>query len=414
MLPSASAPPAVRRTTDAFPGLDCRERPLDGAFAAMQNFCGSGYPVLSRRPARGLAATLQSPAGLLAKDALCWVDGSSFYISGYGVDLGLTPGKKQLLSMGAYAVIFPDKKYINTKDLSDYGSLEASASAAGAVQFTLCDRQGASLSYASAPPAEPEEGDRYLDESGPALYVYTGGGWTEEADVHVRLSAAGIGAPFAPGDGVTLSGTEDLDGLLVLTDAGEDFLLFPGVTAAASQQGGVTVTREAPDLDFVCECGNRLWGCKYGIVDGETVNEIYACKLGDFKNWNAFQGLSTDAYRASRGADGPFTGAAAFQGSPIFFRETCLERVYPDAAGAHRIAVLQAPGVLSGCEKSLCVAGGALYYLSPGGVAAYDGAAPASSPPAWGNAASAAPWAACWGRSTTSRYRTGRPAAPHL
>ena len=66
------------------------------------------------------------------------------------------------------------------------------------------------------------------------------------------------------------------------------------------------------------ECGNRLWGCKYGLVDGETVNEIYASKLGDFKNWNCFAGLSTDSYAAARGSDGPFTGAADYLGQPRF------------------------------------------------------------------------------------------------
>ena len=36
----------------------------------------------------------------------------------------LTDGEKSLVSMGAYLVVFPDKIYLNTKDPSDYGSLE--------------------------------------------------------------------------------------------------------------------------------------------------------------------------------------------------------------------------------------------------------------------------------------------------
>lgn len=378
MLPSATTVPAVRLTTDTFRGLDCRPRPLDGACAAMQNLTGADHPVLSARPGRGAVTTLAHPGGLLAKDALCWVDAPYFCVDGYPIDLGLTPGAKQLVSMGAYAVIFPDKKYLNTKDFTDYGSLEARVTTAGTVAVTLCTRDGTALAYAAAAeaPAAPAEGDLWLDTAAPALYRFTTSGWSEEADVHVKLEYASLGVRFSAGDGVTVSGAGPLDGLRVLTDAGDNFLLLPGVTAAASLTEPVTISRDVPDLDFVTECGNRLWGCRYGIAGGETVNEILCCKLGDFKNWNAFAGLSTDSWRASRGADGPFTGAATYQGSPIFFRETCLERVYPDSGGAHQILVTQCAGVQRGCGASLAVAGGLLCYKSPDGVSAYDGAAP--------------------------------------
>ena len=133
MLPSAAPVSALRQTTDAFPGLDCRPRPVAGACAALKNLVGGEYPVLSSRPGRGTVATLRDPGGLLAKDALCYVDGGSLYVSGYAVDLGLTSGAKQLLSMGAYAIVFPDKKYVNTADLSDFGPLEASVTTASAV-----------------------------------------------------------------------------------------------------------------------------------------------------------------------------------------------------------------------------------------------------------------------------------------
>ena len=56
------------------------------------------------------------------------------------------------------------------------------------------------------------------------------------------------------------------------------------------------------------------------------VNELYACKLGDFKNWNCFLGISTDSYVASVGTDGPWTGAVTYLGNPIFFKETCLHK----------------------------------------------------------------------------------------
>ncbi|MEA4964871.1 MAG: hypothetical protein VB055_03470 [Oscillospiraceae bacterium] len=378
MLPRAEAVSAKRVTTEAFPGLDLRPRPRDGACAAMKNLWGGEYPVLSARPGRGLVTTLQAPGGLLAKDALLYADGENLCMNGYAVPLGLTTGPKTLVSMGAYAVVFPDKKYLNTQDLTDYGPLEHTVTTAGTVTFTLCDETGAAYTYLSADtaPDSPAAGAYWLSPDGPALLRYGESGW-ETVSCHVRIGATGVGAGFAAGDGVALSGgPSGLSGLCVAALAEADCLVVPGVCAAVSQTDPLTVTRTVPDLDYVVECGNRLWGCKYGLVDGKPVNELSCCKLGDFKNWHCYAGLSTDSWAASRGADGAFTGAATFQGSPIFFRETSLERVYPSAAGAHQVTTLQCAGVQRGCGGSLAVVGGALYYKSPDGVSRYDGALP--------------------------------------
>ena len=134
------------------------------------------------------------------------------------------------------------------------------------------------------------------------------------------------------------------------------------------------------------ESGNRLWGCKYGIVDGQAVNAVYASKLGDFRNWNCFAGLSTDSYAASRGSDGKFTGAADYLGSPLFFKENCVERVYPSANGAHQIVTVQCPGVKDGSGGSLQVVDGKLYYHSRGGVCVFDGSMPVNVSQALGEA----------------------------
>ena len=39
-----------------------------------------------------------------------------------------------------------------------------------------------------------------------------------------------------------------------------------------------SVERRVPDMEYITEYGNRLWGCS---KDG---HEIYCCKLGDVKN----------------------------------------------------------------------------------------------------------------------------------
>ena len=171
-------------------------------------------------------------------------------------------------------------------------------------------------------------------------------------------------------------------------DAMTDAALEAYCTASANNSGGyghparvskITLERTAPEMDFVIACGNRLWGCRYSTEErGKLYNEIYASKLGDFKNWNCFAGLSTDSYAASRGAPGAWTGSVAFGNYPLFFKRDCLERVYISSSGAHQIVTTRLPGVQPGSDKSLQVIDGVLFYLSDRGVMAYDGSMPES------------------------------------
>lgn len=291
-FPKLNAPRQSRVTVNRFPGLDRRPRGQEGSFREMENLCAQGYPTLTVRRPRGIAGSVTAPGGLTAKDGLIWVDGHTLYINGSAAGLVLSEGKKQLVSMGAWLLIWPDKLYINTKDLTDFGSLENKRVTEGEVSFTLCRPDGTAYSGYLAADTAPEEP----------------------------------------------------------------------------------------------ESGNRLWGCKYGIVDGQAVNAVYASKLGDFKNWNCFAGLSTDSYAASRGSDGKFTGAADYLGSPLFFKENCVERVYPSANGAHQIVTVQCPGVKDGSGGSLQVVDGKLYYHSQGGVCVFDGSMPVNVSQALGEA----------------------------
>lgn len=208
---------------------------------------------------------------------------------------------------------------------------------------------------------------------------YDGSTWTALTEVYTKIAAVGVGLGFRAGDGVTVAGcgAAELNGLHILQAAEDDWVLVPALCRTLdSQTAAVTVMRLMPEMDFVVEQGNRLWGCKYGIVDGQAVNEIYACALGDFRNWNSFAGLSTDSYAAARGSDGPFTGAAACMGGVVFFKESCMERIYPAAGGGHQIVTVPCSGVRKGAERTVAVADGVVYYLGNDGVYAFDGSMP--------------------------------------
>lgn len=384
-IPTLKQGNVSRENVTSFGGCHAGARIAEGEFAAMKNCTGDQFPLIATRRKRGVYAAPQKCNGLLAKDSLCWVDGSKFVMNGFETELHLTDGPKQLVSMGAYVIIFPDKKYINTADLADFGNLEGEFTSTGTVKFTPVDGEGKPLIPAYTQPEEPEKpenGTLWLDTSGAGALLQWSAGtgmWVSVDNTLVRISCPNMGVSFRPGDGVQLTGVPA--GVVtsgVIADCGRDYVTVPGLLEReTSLDTPVTVGRYLPLMDMVLECGNRLWGCRYGLNRaGAVVNEIYASKLGDFRNWNCFQGVSTDSYCVSLGADGPFTGAVQHLGYPVFFREDCIHRLYGSTPATFRLQTTPCPGVQQGCSRSLARVGQMLYYKSPTGVCAYDGAVP--------------------------------------
>ena len=209
-LSQLPAPAQQRVTVSKFSGYDARPRTALGAFRRMENLTGDGYPTLSVRGKRKTVTTLERPNALTAKDCLIWVEGGTLYINGAAIDLVLTDGEKQLVSMGAYLLIWPDKKYVNTQDLSDKGSMENTSQTTGTVTFSLCRSNGTDYSdytTGAAAPSGAESGALWLDTgSGNVLMQYDGVMWQAVGDVAMKISAANIGKGFSVGDGVTVSG----------------------------------------------------------------------------------------------------------------------------------------------------------------------------------------------------------------
>lgn len=418
VYPSLSIPQQSSLFTSAFAGYDHREVIADGAFSEMENLTGADYPLLCPRPARGTVTRLSKPEGLTAKDALAWIDGKDLYYNGHkveGVELSdaeeMQP--KQMVSMGAYLSIWPDKIYVNTVDLTDCGSMGRKyvTEAGGKVRFAMCRMDGVEyddreIITSIQAPSDPANGALWLDTSSEShvlkRYNASTEEWVQVPTCYIKISAVGIGHGFSVGDGVELSGiasydeggeAEDakleeqlqaLNASVILYAVGEDYLVTVGfLDQAVEVTRQVTVERKVPDMDYVTEANNRLWGCKYGMVDGKAVNELYACKLGDLKNWHVYAGLSTDSYAVSVGTDGKWTGAATYAGSPVFFKEDVLHKVsgsYPFSVKAQACR-----GVEDGSHASLVAVGETLYYKSRTEVMAYQGALPVSVSEALGN-----------------------------
>ena len=385
-----------REMISTFAGYDHNRSIAANAFYDMKNMSSDGYPLLQSRARRGVVRQMETPQGILAKDAMAWADGGKLYYNGAEiVGLTLTEGEKQLVSMGAYLLIWPDKKYLNTKDLTDFGSLEASYESSGTVTYLLCGADGSPLSKVSATkPEEPKGGEYWIDttQTPHSLMMWSESSemWIGVATVYTKIQAVGIGKPFQEGDGVEISGAayggdsdvvqaqfEELNGTKIIYAKDEDYIVVVGLIDLTYEQteGTVTVKRAVPDMDYVCEAQNRS---KYGMVDGKAVNELYCCKLGDFRNWRVYAGISTDAWAASVGSDGAWTGCANYLGYPTFFKENVIHRVAISAVGAHQVTETVGRGVQSGSFRSLCVVNEVLFYKSRTDVCAYDGSFPTS------------------------------------
>lgn len=402
-FPRLAELPTQRETVDVFRGYNHNMRIGDGEFYDMRNLSSVNFPVMSPRPQRGIYATPSIPQGLIAKDTLCYVDGSDFVINEYRVPMELTVDDtpKTLISMGAHVIIMPDKKYINTADLSDYGNIEAVVTTTSAVTFELCKNDGGSFGDAvvqSTAPTNPQNMDLWIDTSSTphALKQYssTSAMWISIATTYVKISATGIGIPFEENDGVIISGIEiselaDLNNTMIIHARGDNYIVVTGIIdMVGMQEAPVTVKRQMPNMDFIIESENRLWGCRYGTaLNGEVVNEIYASKLGDFKNWNSFMGISTDSYVASVGTDGQFTGAITHMGYPLFFKESCVHKVYGNYPANYQIQTTACRGVQKGCSRSLSIVNEVLYYKSRAAVCAYDGSLPVEISAALGDIA---------------------------
>lgn len=396
-FPTLNARPRSQQTMDVFGGYNHNVRIQENEFYDMKNLTSDYSPVLAPRKTRGLYETGTSVQGMIAKDSLCYIDGRYFVINKYRIDMSLSTNEddcpKQLVSMGAYVIIMPDKKYINTADLSDFGNIEAEVTTAASVSFLPCKLDGTEYTPDYIQPEAPTEASNqalWMDTSNTphSLKQYSSAmdTWVGIETTYIKIRCGGIGKAFKQYDGVTISGLKEqentqlqaLEGAAILYGQEDDALIVIGLLdTSLTLEISVTVSRKMPAMDFLIENDNRLWGCRYGLNNnGEVVNELYSCKLGDFRNWNCFMGISTDSYYVSLGSDGPFTGAITHAGYPLFFKENCLHKVYGQVPANFQVQTTVCRGVQKDCDRSLAIVNEILYYKARHAVCAYDGSLP--------------------------------------
>ena len=322
MLPYIKNGSGARSLTSEIGGLwlteDCPSATLKGGTGLSSH----GSPGITQRVPPALVGEYGSPQAMMGGDGLTVVAGGRVYYC--GEDLGeVTEGKKAMAVVGRRIYIFPDKKYIDTVSRI-MGDMEASVVLEGA-SF----ENGAIIAEVSA--------------------------W-----------------PFEVGDGVTIEGCESLSAnnmSLIVRGTEEGRLVFDdNVFDSGSESGRVTVSRRVPDLEVVCESGNRLWGC--------SGNVIYGSKLGDPLNFFVYDGLSTDSYAVAVSGSGDFTACSPYSSHIIFFKEDMAWKLYGTRPSNFQLMQAKIPGVRRGCAGTLVTDSEDMYYLGNDGVFVYSGGVP--------------------------------------
>ena len=407
--------------TTTFLGYDHNEIIRDGEMYDMRNLSGDQYPLMTLRKKRAWtsfeASQVDYPlTGIDGRDQLTLIVGTRVYwnfqqVQNLTVSDSPADCPKQIVNFGAYVLIFPDKKYFNTINLEDVGSIDRLFSVSGSsVTLQMCRGDGTNydmsqISVGTSPPSSPANGKMWIDQSGDndVLRQYSAATeeWTEVATTFVKIGATGIGTGLTTWDAVTISGLaknsasakvkaqiEKVNGSKIIYSVGANYIVVAGIigqTQASLDSVTVRVDRKIPDMDYIVESNNRLWGCRYGLSGSTVVNEIRCSALGDFRNWERFLGNSQDSYVASVGTDGPFTAAVTQKGYPVFFKENCVHQVWGSAPSSFQIKATVCRGVQLGSYRSAVVVNENVYYKAREEIMMFDGSMPVSVSPQLGS-----------------------------
>lgn len=432
MLPKLNSASKGNITISEFRGINRNDFGDTAELFETENITTVNYPYASPRKPGGVFKDSEGNAfgeninAIATKQGFCFVEGTRFFFKtndGIYRDIGeVSNTEKQLVSMGSYILIFPDKKYFDStmylhgddeewlekhglKWKPYFGSLEAHEEFSK-IKISLCDVYGDEYEFdyvGTDTPQTEKNGYIWLNTSSvPAKimqYSDTYYGWVELTTTYVKLTVDGdFTKTFDEYDGVTLSGfpdiLQDFNSATVFyyveKNGAQTEFVIPGIVTPSSlnSEPGFTYDsatnsatyvnadepiifeRLLPDMDYVCELDNRLWGCS------STNHEIYASKTGSPFNFNSFVGISTDSYAQTIGSDGAFTGCCSHLGYVLFWKEDKLHKLYGTKPANYQITEISLRGLEAGSYKSLCTVNETLYYKSKDGIMAFQGALP--------------------------------------
>jgi hypothetical protein len=181
------------------------------------------------------------------------------------------------------------------------------------------------------------------------------------------------------GDALEISGVamdgEEVNNTAFVVDRIEGAVLYATAEIFTNGVPDITDTtpkleRRIPELDFICEANNRLYGCSNGD------NTIYVSALGDPTNMFAYEGVSTDSFAVAVADKEPFTGCCRYGTDVLFFKENKIYKLVGSYPAEFALYSYDVEGVEEGSHGSLCVINEVLYYKGIHGIYAYTGGVP--------------------------------------
>ncbi len=323
-----------KKYTIAFRGLNYGEGWQDGELSDCKNLGSHMFPSLTQRFGRTLKGEYTNARTLFVKDGLFVVTGGKLYYN--DEEVGEVSHGSRMAAVGNYVVIFPDKKVYNVET----------------GEFT---------------------------DMGVHLDVETATFTDSLISIGSEIPSGGLGSIFKVGDAITISGCTkrpENNKTVIVRSVFGNTLTFYENTFTACENCSITISRDIPDLDHICESNYRLWGTKG--------NTIYASKYGDPFNFEAFDGLASDSYTIEVATEGDFTGCIAYGSTVCFFKENTLHKLYGTKPSNFQLVTTQVNGVKEDSERSMCVINETLYYLGVHGVYAYTGSVPELISPNFG------------------------------
>ena len=234
------------------------------------------------------------------------------------------------------------------------------------------------------------------DSWGDYAYVLGVDSWADTTHVGVTVFAErrNAGASnvtftdrgFKAGDAVTLSGCvthkENDRSILVKEVTGTRLVFDSPVFQEGAEAGTVTVRRIVPDLDFICESGNRLWGVS------NKDKTIYASALGDPTNFYIYDGVTVGnsmlSYAVPVGTDGDFTAICAYGSNVLCWKEQCLHKVLGTMPRqTTRCSPTRSRGCRRGARRAWRSSTRCCTTRAGRGSTPTRAAPPSSSPPSW-------------------------------
>lgn len=284
-----------QRTVGQWGGIDERLIIDDSSLSKMKNMSTRFFPAIGTRLPRGNSQrTIADPHGLYHKNGLFWISGTQCYYNGNAISgMTVTAGDKQIVGMGAYICVFPDKKIYNTKT-GEVTNVDATYTQSGTITFSELSPDSAFCKITAngiqntfkqydgvqfvgvndksflvdgegATKVITEIGTNYIVVSAVIQNAWTGKAKVTANSGSTKIEGTGIHDNFTANDIVKMVGCKD------------DALNVSGKTVTSKGTNYIIINQAFPTKSFT-QSGTVTFSPYYS---GSNLTRIYCANMGD-------------------------------------------------------------------------------------------------------------------------------------